>query len=139
MITIGVLISSVLGNIIDWRLAAGLFSIPSVLMTAFMFFMPESPTHLIFSEEVSEKRIAEARQALSRLRSDDSTIDQELQQLLQSKQQLPTYSVSFFKRFQQVDFFKPFMYSMGLMLLQQFSGNFLDQFVFSGLKRLIDN
>jgi ABC-type dipeptide/oligopeptide/nickel transport system permease component len=122
LITVGVLIASMLGNFVDWRFAAISFAIPSALMSVMMYLMPESPTHIIFGEEVSEKTIAKARESLGRLRTYDSTIDMELEQLIQSKAKMPSESFSFFERIRHSDFSKPLIYSMSLMLLQQFSG-----------------
>lgn len=114
--------SSCLGGFIHWRWSAALFAIPSVMQTVLMYFMPESPTHTIFNKEISQKSIAEARIALERFRSDDSTINDELDQLLNSKAQLPSSSQSFMKKLRHSDFNRPLVFSLALMLIQQFSG-----------------
>lgn len=132
LITIGVLIACMLGNVFSWRLLAVLYAVPSFILAVMMKFMPESPSHIIFNEEVSEKTIAKARKSLSRLRSYDSTIDSELEQIIQAKAQTPNESFNFFKRLRHSDFLKPFIYSIFLMFLQQLSGmHFFKCFIFS--------
>jgi facilitated trehalose transporter len=122
LLTVGILFASCLGNFIGWRLLAGLCAIPSVLMTVMMFFMPESPTHIIFNKKISRNSVEEARMSLVRLRTDHSTIDTELEQLIQSKNHLTTKQFNIFKRLKQADYYKPLIFSLSLMLIQQLSG-----------------
>lgn len=122
-ITLGILIASILGNLITYRPFAMLCSIPSILMAVFMFFMPESPVQIISQYPLNDDTISWAKSELRRLRSSDSTVDRELDQIVQTQKLLndiPGESLG--EKVRKADFYKPLVFSLFLMLVQQMSG-----------------
>jgi MFS transporter, SP family, sugar:H+ symporter len=71
MIVVGILVAFIVNAILassgDWRLMLGLAAIPSLVLLAGMFFMPETPRFLVRTGEEDE-----ARDVLEEVRADDS-------------------------------------------------------------------
>lgn len=125
-ITIGILIASLVGNLVDYKVFAIISAIPSLLMSILMTLMPESPVQIISQYPLNDETIEQARKSLTRLRSSNSTIESELNQIVNAqKVQNEMGHESLTYKFSKVDFYKPLIYSLMLMLIQQMSGKFL--------------
>lgn len=84
--------------------------------------MPESPIQIL-SNDLSNQTIEHARSELKRLRSADSSIEQELNQMIEAQREMNLIGdESIATKFRKPDFYKPLMYSLLLMEVQQFSG-----------------
>jgi sugar porter (SP) family MFS transporter len=84
MIVVGILLAYVVNGILassgDWRLMLGLAVVPSLILLVGMFFMPETPRHLVRSGEEEE-----AREVLEELREDDDH-EQEIREIREVEQ-----------------------------------------------------
>ena len=84
MIVVGILVAYVVNGILaasgDWRLMLGLAVVPSLILLVGMFFMPETPRHLVRSGEEEE-----AREVLEDLR-DEGDPAQELREIREVEQ-----------------------------------------------------
>lgn len=116
MCVIGILVISVFGLFSSWWQLAGWSLIPSVVMIAIMFSMPETPQWLL-----SQGRQQEAEASLKSLRT--TPVTQELRVMTQAainaQQGGSQYSL---ETMLSREFYKPFAMAVGLMFFQQFSG-----------------
>ncbi|HEY2637296.1 MAG TPA: sugar porter family MFS transporter, partial [Solirubrobacteraceae bacterium] len=84
MIVVGILVAYVVNAILassgNWRLMVGLAVVPSLVLLVGMFFMPETPRHLVRTGEEEE-----AREVLEELRDDDP--EQELREIREIEQE----------------------------------------------------
>ena len=80
MIVIGILaafiVNAILASSGDWRLMLGLAAVPSLILLAGMFFMPETPRFLVRSGEEDE-----AREVLDEVTADDETPDEKVEEI----------------------------------------------------------
>jgi SP family sugar:H+ symporter-like MFS transporter len=85
MIVVGILLAFVVNGILassgDWRLMLGLAVVPSLILLVGMFFMPETPRHLVRSGEEEE-----AREVLEDLR-DEGDPAQEVREIREVEQE----------------------------------------------------
>ncbi|HEY2635987.1 MAG TPA: sugar porter family MFS transporter [Solirubrobacteraceae bacterium] len=85
MIVVGILLAYIVNAILassgDWRLMLGLAVVPSLVLLAGMFFMPETPRHLVRSGEEEE-----AREVLEELREDEDP-DAEIREIREVEQE----------------------------------------------------
>jgi len=122
-ITIGILAASIIGNSTNYKTFAIISAIPSFMMSILMLFMPESPTQIISQGPLNDQTIERAKSELKRLRSANSSIDSELEMIVSSQKAMNEMgSESLGQKFKNNDFYKPLIYSLGLMLVQQMSG-----------------
>ena len=70
---LGCLFVGVLGKYVEWRLMTGIFLFIPVLMSVWMFFMPESPVFL-----VAKGKMGQAKDSLLFLRGPEFDADSEL-------------------------------------------------------------
>ena len=118
IVTLGVLFVGVLGKYLDWQLMTGIFLFIPVLMTAWMFFMPESPVFL-----VSKGRMKAARSSLMFLRGPQYDVDKELLEIQTTvRESQEVGSVGLVSLLSQKHYRVPLLLSVLLMFLQQFSG-----------------
>ncbi|KPM05562.1 Facilitated trehalose transporter Tret1-like protein, partial [Sarcoptes scabiei] len=116
-VTIGILLVYLMGAYLSWKPLAAISMIPTILMSIFMFFMPESPSWLL-----SKGHTDEASKSLRRLRGQASDCDQELSVLRSESDtskkgqgfQLSSYGLR--------SHWMPLILALLLMLFQQFSG-----------------
>jgi SP family sugar:H+ symporter-like MFS transporter len=80
MIVIGILaafiVNAILASSGDWRLMLGLAAVPSLILLAGMFFMPETPRFLVRSGEEDE-----ARDVLDEVTADDETPEEKVEEI----------------------------------------------------------
>ena len=118
IVTLGVLFVGVLGKYLDWQLMTGIFLFIPVLMTVWMFFMPESPVFL-----VSKGRMEAARSSLMFLRGPQYDVDKELLEIQTTvRESQEVGSVGLVSLLSQKHYRVPLLLSVLLMFLQQFSG-----------------
>lgn len=92
-------------------------------MAVLMLFMPESPVQIISQYPLNDDTISWARSELRRLRSSNSTVDSELDRIVQTQKLLNEIPHEDFRtKIRQSDFYKPLVFSLFLMLIQQMSG-----------------
>jgi MFS transporter, SP family, sugar:H+ symporter len=86
MIVIGILaafiVNAILASSGDWRLMLGLAAVPSLILLAGMFFMPETPRFLVRSGEEGE-----AREVLDEVTADDETPDEKVEEIQQVEEE----------------------------------------------------
>ncbi|XP_053211820.1 facilitated trehalose transporter Tret1-like isoform X2 [Panonychus citri] len=134
-VTIGILISSVLGTATEWKLLAFLSSIPVIVMPIILYFCPESPVYL-FNKKGAGK---ETMNALRLLRSENSSVDAELEQIAKTPKEKQPMILSW-EQLKMPIVYYPFFYACGILFFQQASGinavifNELDIFILSGIK-----
>jgi SP family sugar:H+ symporter-like MFS transporter len=80
-ILVAFLVNAALASSADWRLMLGLAVVPSVVLFAGMFFMPETPRFLVRAGEQEE-----ARDVLEEVR-DDGRVDSELREIQEVDEQ----------------------------------------------------
>lgn len=116
MVVIGILLESIFGTFMSWRLMAGVSVIATVVMSTLMIFMPETPQWLL-----SKGRTDEAEKSLHQLRS--GSINEEFNVMTQSANAAQNsgsgYSWAVIK---SREFYKPMVFALLLMFFQQFSG-----------------
>ncbi|HEY1276685.1 MAG TPA: sugar porter family MFS transporter [Thermoleophilaceae bacterium] len=66
-ILVAFIVNAILASSADWRLMLGLAAVPSLVLLVGMFFMPETPRHLVRAGEEEE-----AREVLEEVRPDDA-------------------------------------------------------------------
>ncbi len=80
MIVIGILaafiVNAILASSGDWRLMLGLAAVPSLILLAGMFFMPETPRFLVRTGEEGE-----AREVLDEVTADDESPDEKVEEI----------------------------------------------------------
>ena len=92
-------------------------------MSLLMIFMPESPIQIAAQFDLNEQTIDRARSELKRLRSPDSAIESELSQIVNTQKALnEAGNESLSQKVNNVDFYKPLIFALVLMLIQQMSG-----------------
>ncbi|TGZ37272.1 facilitated trehalose transporter Tret1 isoform X1 [Temnothorax longispinosus] len=118
MLTIGILISYVLGDVIDnmWTLSIISAVMPLIFFGAF-FFMPETPVYYL-----KKGNEAAARKSLIRLRGDQYNVEAELQQHREALEETRRSGASFAVLIKSPAAKKGFIIAYGLMLFQQMSG-----------------
>lgn len=105
-------------DVLDWNVITGICIAFPVLMSAAMFFMPESPYFLI-----TRSKNSEAEKSLKWLRGSQYDITKEIGELQTTfEDQSKTGSVSIKQLFTESVYLKPFAMACALMLFQQFSG-----------------
>jgi MFS transporter, SP family, sugar:H+ symporter len=86
MIVIGILaafiVNAILASSGDWRLMLGLAAVPSLILLAGMFFMPETPRFLVRTGEEGE-----AREVLDEVTADDETPDEKVEEIQQVEEE----------------------------------------------------
>jgi len=130
---IGIVVSSLLGLGLNWRLISGILEVfPLISLTA-VAFIPESPYYL-----VKKERRAEALLALRWLRGDAFDVDSELAEM-EASYQIEKATVSGWSDVIQPWALKPILTSIGLMVFTQLCGvnaaqfNAVDIFRTSGI------
>ncbi|XP_054158960.1 facilitated trehalose transporter Tret1-2 homolog [Oppia nitens] len=136
---IGILYMDILGLWVNWNWLGLAAVVPSVLLSATMFFMPESPAWLM----LKYGRTLRVVEAMHQLRDPSSDIDQELDELEdrgthsgsssasktdgqhQQQQQSSGFSI---RQLSRQDVYKPLAIGLMLCLFQQFSGSNALQF-----------
>ncbi|XP_027201191.2 facilitated trehalose transporter Tret1-like [Dermatophagoides pteronyssinus] len=99
-----------------------------ILMMIIMFFMPESPIWCINFISDKDKAIREAEKNLKRFRSNDSDLQQEINDIIEMKNtsdktnETNHLDGSLIRSIRRKDIYKPFFISMLLMTFQQFCG-----------------
>lgn len=114
-VTIGILSVYVFGAFLNWKILAGISSIPPLLMAIFMLGMPETPSWLL-----SKNRRTEALSSLQELRSADSDCNKEIQVMEQNKS--PDNEGFTWAVYKLRENYMPLILALALMLFQQFSG-----------------
>ena len=118
IVTLGVLCVGVIGKYVEWRLMTGLFLAIPVIMTAWMFFMPESPVFL-----VTKGRMEDAKSSLLFLRGPEFDVTKELLEIQSTvRESQAGGSISLRSLATHRHYLVPALISMVLMFLQQFSG-----------------
>ena len=118
IVTLGVLFVGVLGKYVDYQVMTGIFLFIPLLMTVWMFFMPESPVFL-----VSKGRMEAARSSLLFLRGPKYDVDKELLEIQSSvRESQEVGSIGLVSLLTQSHYTLPLLFSVMLMFLQQFSG-----------------
>ena len=118
IVTLGVLFVGVLGKYVDYQLMTGIFLFIPVLMTLWMFFMPESPVFL-----VSKGRMEAARSSLLFLRGPRYDVDKELLEIQSTvRESQEVGDIGLVSLLTQSHYRLPLLLSVLLMFLQQFSG-----------------
>lgn len=80
-ITIGILLGYTFGTLLEWRTLSSISAIPTIVLGVVMFFLPEGPNWL-----VANRRIDEAKATLIKLRSKNSNIETEFNEMLNEAQ-----------------------------------------------------
>ncbi|KAL3275587.1 hypothetical protein HHI36_020342 [Cryptolaemus montrouzieri] len=117
LLTVGILISNVLGAYVDIKTFSILcFCIPLVFGAVF-FFQPETPIY-----SLKKGKEDDARKALRRLRGPDYDVDSELKELKQQIESAEQNQISLKESLKKKATKKAFVISFGLMMFQQLSG-----------------
>src|SRR5699024_7350739 len=114
--TTGILLVYITGAFLNWNALAGVAAIPPLIMTIFMFFMPETPSWLL-----AHNRRDDAEESLKRLRGPGSDTKQEMAQLEEQAKLLDRQSFSMSLYMERLHL-HPLLLAMGIMFFQQFSG-----------------
>ncbi|CAG2162494.1 unnamed protein product [Oppiella nova] len=116
----GILYMDILSIWLPWNWVAFGGIIPSVLLSLFMFFIPESPNWLM----LKFGRCLRVVEALHQLRHPNSDIDQELDELEEQVLSIQSQKASGFsiRLLARQDVYKPLIIGILLCFFQQFSG-----------------
>uniref|UniRef100_A0A0P5PFR2 Putative Solute carrier family 2, facilitated glucose transporter member n=1 Tax=Daphnia magna TaxID=35525 RepID=A0A0P5PFR2_9CRUS len=111
----GILVTSLTGWL-NWRLISGIAAVHPIILLVAMFFVPESPYHLI-----KTGRTSDAQKALKWLRGPDYNIAPEIMQME------VRLNAELAEKFSPSDLFKPWalkplLLAVSLMIFQQLSG-----------------
>lgn len=118
MLTVGILISYILGTILKNMITLSIISgIVPLIFFAVFFFMPETPVYYL--KKGNEEA---ARKSLTRLRGNQYDVEVELQAHRQALEEANRSSVSFAVMIKSRAVKKGFVIAYGLMLFQQMSG-----------------
>ncbi|XP_050463966.1 facilitated trehalose transporter Tret1 isoform X2 [Cataglyphis hispanica] len=118
MLTIGILISYILGTVLKNMITLSIISgIVPLIFFAVFFFMPETPVYYL--KKGNEEA---ARKSLTRLRGNQYDIEVELQAHREALEEANRRSVSFAVMIKSRAVKKGFVIAYGLMLFQQMSG-----------------
>ncbi|KAL7639334.1 UNVERIFIED_CONTAM: hypothetical protein RMT77_009834 [Armadillidium vulgare] len=113
---VGMLLSFLLGVYLDWRQLAIVASIPPAVLFLFLFFIPETPSFLLY-----RKREKEAEASLTWLRGGHD-ITRELTTMKANINSMrENEKVSCYKELRR-SLIKPILITCGLMVFQKFSG-----------------
>ncbi|XP_068737627.1 solute carrier family 2, facilitated glucose transporter member 8-like isoform X1 [Montipora capricornis] len=113
-VTGGLLLSYVMGAIVNWRWLALIGAMPPALLVIFMYTMPETPRW-----SLGNNRRSEALTALQWLRGPDADVEEEcftIEETLDRNEELK------WSDWLSPVIFKPLVISVGLMVFQQFCG-----------------
>ncbi|XP_011158174.1 facilitated trehalose transporter Tret1 isoform X2 [Solenopsis invicta] len=118
MLTIGILISYILGAVIENMFTLSIISavIPLIFFVAFIF-MPETPVYYL-----KKNNQEAARNSLIKLRGNQYNIEAELQEMQEALEETKRSGASFTDLIQTKAVKKGFVIAYGLMLFQQMSG-----------------
>jgi sugar porter (SP) family MFS transporter len=116
MIVIGILaafiVNAILASSGDWRLMLGLAAVPSLILFAGMFFMPETPRFLVRTGEEGE-----AREVLDEVTADDETPDEKVDEIREVEEDEGGFSLL------REAWVRPaLVVAIGLAVFQQFIG-----------------
>jgi sugar porter (SP) family MFS transporter len=116
MIVIGILaafiVNAILASSGDWRLMLGLAAVPSLILLAGMFFMPETPRFLVRKGEEGE-----AREVLDEVTADDETPDEKVEEIREVEEEEGSF------RLLREAWVRPaLIVAIGLAVFQQFIG-----------------
>lgn len=118
MLTIGILMSYVLGTVLENMKTLSIISgIVPLIFFAVFFFMPETPVYYL--KKGNEEA---ARKSLARLRGDQYDVEPELQAHREALEEANQNGVSFAVMIKSRAVKKGFVIAYGLMLFQQMSG-----------------
>ncbi|XP_074607589.1 solute carrier family 2, facilitated glucose transporter member 8-like [Acropora palmata] len=113
-ITAGLLLSYVVGVFVHWRWLALIGAIPPALLTVLMFSMPETPRW-----SLRKNRRSEALSALKWLRGPEADIEEEFFAIEETQDRSESLK---WHDWLSPMIQKPLLISVGLMVIQQFSG-----------------
>lgn len=118
MLTVGILITYILGAILkDMMILSIISAIVPLIFFAIFFFMPETPVY-----HLKKGNDDAARKSLVRLRGHQYDVDTELQQHQAALEEASRHNISFLVAIRSRAAKKGFVIAYGLMLFQQMSG-----------------
>lgn len=118
MLTVGILISYILGTVLENMITLSIISgIVPLIFFAVFFFMPETPVYYL--KKGNEEA---ARKSLARLRGNQYDVEVELQAHREALEEANQSGVSFGDMIKSRAVKKGFVIAYGLMLFQQMSG-----------------
>ncbi|XP_029679714.1 facilitated trehalose transporter Tret1 isoform X2 [Formica exsecta] len=118
MLTVGILLSYILGAVLENMITLSIISgIVPLIFFAVFFFMPETPVYYL--KKGNEEA---ARKSLSRLRGDQYDVEVELQEHREALEKTNQSGVSFAVMIKSRAVKKGLVIAYGLMLFQQMSG-----------------
>ncbi|XP_073969045.1 facilitated trehalose transporter Tret1-like isoform X2 [Rhodnius prolixus] len=116
-ITIGILLSYVIGAVVDVYWLSVICAIIPILTSVLMAFMPETPYYLLMKNDVQK-----ARQSLQKLRGKKYNIDGEIEQFQATIERVAAEKLSFRQAFTTVAAKRGLAVGLGIMFFQQLSG-----------------
>jgi len=125
-VTAGILLIAVIGCDISWQALSWICLVFPCVLVVWIFFMPRSPAFL-----VSKGKLKEARESLVFLRGKSYPVDQELKEIEEAQLTVNKVgSTSILRLVSRREYLSPFLISLTLMFVQQFSGvNYIASFV----------
>ncbi|KAJ9567132.1 hypothetical protein OSB04_003098 [Centaurea solstitialis] len=116
-VTIGIMLSYLLGLFVNWRILAILGTLPCLILIPGLFFIPESPRWLAKMGMVDD-----FESSLQVLRGFDTDITQEVHEIKRSVASSNRRAAIRFSDLKQRRYWFPLMIGIGLLVLQQLSG-----------------
>ncbi|KAJ6304991.1 hypothetical protein OIU78_020522 [Salix suchowensis] len=116
-LTIGIMLSYLLGLFVHWRILAVLGCLPCVVLIPGLFFIPESPRWL-----AKMGMVEDFEASLQVLRGYDTDITAEVNEIKKAVASSRKRTTVRFADFKQRRYWFPLMVGIGLLVLQQFSG-----------------
>ncbi|MPC44991.1 Facilitated trehalose transporter Tret1 [Portunus trituberculatus] len=117
----GILVCFLVGSHVSWWVLAYVGAIVPLVFTTMMCFVPETPRWYISKGESGLNRVEDARSALQWLRGSFNDVEFELEAIQINYEMSSQTSSSLMDVFTRRHI-RPFLLSMGLMLIQQLSG-----------------
>ncbi|KAJ6682128.1 hypothetical protein OIU74_020385 [Salix koriyanagi] len=118
-LTIGIMLSYLLGLFVHWRILAVLGCLPCVVLIPGLFFIPESPRWLV---QRKMGMVEDFEASLQVLRGYDTDITAEVNEIKKAVASSRKRTTVRFADFKQRRYWFPLMVGIGLLVLQQFSG-----------------
>ncbi|XP_073159298.1 sugar transporter ERD6-like 6 [Henckelia pumila] len=116
-VTIGILLSYLLGLLVDWRLLAVIGLLPCLILIPGLFFIPESPRWLAKMGMTDDFEAS-----LQVLRGFDTDITLEVNEIKRSVASTSRRTTLHFAELKSRRYWLPLMIGIGLLVLQQLSG-----------------